>query len=246
MASKQLGPCCFKSINHIGTPIGLFKDVYGLNTYQIGEQYGTEKVIVFLTDVFGHQYMNNCLVADRLSEKAKALVLVPDILQNDPISSKTDLFNRYEKWLVAHGVEKTSNIVQGFLSRLRSETKTKYVFGIGHCFGARYVVRNLSDSGLFDSGAIAHPANVSIEEVESVVSPILISTAAVDPYFSDILREKTIEILTRNEVWYQLTIFQGVDHGFAARGNPNDKKVVYSQGKVISDQIEFFSINLLQ
>ncbi|CAH2355161.1 protein Aim2p [[Candida] railenensis] len=239
--SLKISPCCVKTIDHEGQVTGSFKTIGGLDTYQTGAEFGNEKVIVIVSDIFGHKYKNNHLVADSLSKVSKTQVLLPDILDNDPIASFEEFQARGQTWRENHSPEKNQRIVEGFLTKLREEYKPEFVAGIGHCFGAKYVVQQLTPTGFLDIGAIAHPSNCSVEEFEAVTKPLLISAASKDVAFPNEARQKAIDILTKNDVEYELTIFHGVDHGFAVRGDPNNKKHSYVQAKTIQDQVQFFS-----
>lgn len=241
--SIKLSACCLKTIDHEGETLGSYKTIGGLDTYQTGKEFGNDKVIVIFTDIFGYKYKNNLLVADLLSKQAQAQVLIPDYFENDPLKSIEEFFAKKEEWLGKHSHEKNNNILTGFLSKLREEYKPKFVAGIGHCFGAKYVVPQLTSTGLLDIGAIAHPSNCTEEEFDAITKPLIISASSVDPLFTPELRQKAIDILTKNEADFELTIYLGVHHGFAVRGDPTNKKHRYAQAKVIQDQIYFFSFH---
>ena len=155
----------------------------------------------------------------------------------DPIKSSDER----QKWLEKHSSEKTRPIVDDFLAQLTKEKTPKSLFGIGYCFGAKYCIQNLSKDGYFTAGAVAHPSLVSVEEVNAIVKPILISAAEIDKSFTEELRNKTIKILAANKIRYQLDLFLGVSHGFAVRGDLNVPEVKYSKEKVLIDQVYFFS-----
>lgn len=235
MASLPLGPCCLKASLHEGTPKGSYSLVGGLDSYQVGREYGNERVLVLLTDVFGHKFTNTLLIADSLSVLGEIQVLVPDILNNDPVDPNN--FDR-EKWLSAHSPEITTPIVTSFLSELKKNTTS--LFAIGYCFGARFVIRNLTSDGVLLGGAIAHPSGVSIEEVQQITKPILISSGDNDNAFNEELRNQTIHALTESKVKYQLDLFQGCDHGYAVRGDISIPQVKYAKEKTVIDQVLFF------
>lgn len=238
MASKPPSDCCFKSFKHEGTPIGIHKDIAGLDTYQVGENYGYERLIVIMTDVFGNKLSNTLLIADELSKLNECQVLIPDILKGDAIVEYDP--SKMLEWKDNHTPAENKTIVDGFLKRLHEQTSPKTVFGIGYCFGAKCTVQNLAKDGYLTAGAIAHPSLVSVEEVEAITKPILISAALDDIVFPEDLRNKTVSILAANEVRFQLDLFQGVSHGFAIKGDINEPVVKYAKVKVIVDQAYFF------
>ena len=104
---------------------------------------------------------------------------------------------------------------------------------IGYCYGAKYVIQNLSSSGFLDAGAVAHPSFVSIEEVKEIKRPLIISAAETDSIFPPELRHQTEDELAKlNGVRYQVDLFSGVTHGFAVRGDINNPIVKYAKEKL--------------
>ncbi|CAH6722372.1 protein Aim2p [[Candida] jaroonii] len=238
MASNPPGACCLEKSLHEGTPIGSYKTVAGLDTYVVGTENGNDNIIVIATDIYGYKLQNVLLIADQIAKVGKYQVLIPDILKGDPIEEE------FATWLPKHGPEITTPIFDGFLSSLKSEYKPKFLGGIGYCFGAKYVIQNLRKDGLLDAGAGAHPSFVSVEEVEDVAKPLTISAAQIDPIFTVELRHKTEEILSKKEgVSWELTLFAGVSHGFAVRGDISIPQVKYAKEKALTDQLAFFAAN---
>lgn len=237
MASNKPGACCLKVVYHEGEAKGHFKEIAGLDSYQTGEKFGDEEIIVILTDIYGYKLPNVALIADQLSEMSCRQVVVPDILMGDPIKS----FDEFPAWNERHSSETTRPIVDGFLAQLTKEKSPKSLFGIGYCFGAKYCIQNLTNDGYFTAAAVAHPSFVTIEEVEAVTKPLLISAAETDSIFPEELRNKTIQILAANNVRYQLDLFLGVSHGFAVKGDLSIPQVKYAKEKVLIDQVYFFS-----
>ena len=141
MASSPPGACCVQTNFHEGTPLGTHKEIFGLDTYTVGE---SSKVIVILTDIYGHKYNNVLLVADAISKEGYK-VLIPDILKGDPIVS----FDELQAWLPKHTPEITAPIVNGFLKKVKEELKPTFLGSIGYCYGAKYVIQNLSSSGFW-------------------------------------------------------------------------------------------------
>lgn len=237
MASKNPGKCCLKVVYHEGETKGQFKEIAGLDTYQIGEKFGDEEIIVILTDIHGYKLPNVLLIADQLSEISSRQVLIPDILMGDPIKPSDER----HQWLEKHSSEITRPIVDSFLAQLTKEKSPKSLFGIGYCFGAKYCIQNLAKDGYFTAGAVAHPSFVSVEEVEAVTKPVLISAAETDKSFTEELRNKTIQILAAKNIRYQLDLFLSVSHGFAVKGDLSIPEVKYAKEKVLIDQAYFFS-----
>jgi len=65
LASAPAG-CCFSGVKHTGTPIGRIEDLGGMQTYisEPPSSAATQKVILFLADVWGPLFVNNQLLQD--------------------------------------------------------------------------------------------------------------------------------------------------------------------------------------
>lgn len=214
MASNPPGACCLKKSDHEGTPIGVHKELYGLNTYVSGD-LTSKKLIVIITDIYGNHLNNVLLIADEFGKKGYK-VYIPDVLKgDDAVENVTDL----PAWLPNHSNEITRPIVESFLDNLYKGESFDFLGLVGYCFGAKYVVQQLTKDSRVTAGAIAHPSFVSVEEVEAVAKPLIISAAETDPIFPEDLRYKTEDILRKTGVHYQIDLFSGVAHGYSVRGD---------------------------
>lgn len=242
MASNKPGACCFESNFHEGKIVGKFETVFGLPTYVTGLDNSSDRVIVILTDVYGHDYNNINLIADQLAKVGKYQVYVPDILKGDKVGGPG--FNKtFDGWLADHTAEITSPIIKGFVGPLREKIGASAFLGvIGYCFGAKYAVHEVGPGGVADAAALAHPSFVTIEEVEAIQKPVIISAAQTDPIFPAELRHQTEEALIKTKVRFQIDLFGGVSHGFAARGDDKDPVQRYAMDKALADQIQWFSL----
>lgn len=238
----SLASCCATGFKHEGTASGSLSTVGGLPTYSVGQEYGWDNVIVIFTDIFGYKFINNQLMADQLSRSGKVQVLIPDILEGDAVEDfgSVDL----QAWFQNHDIGKISKFVDTFLKDIISKHSPKSLFGIGHCFGAPFVLKNLAKDGNLTRGAIAHPSRVVEEDVEKVVKPLLISCGPEDVVFTTEIRNKTVEILTKNNLFFQLELFAGADHGFQIRGDISKPHIRYAKEKTTFDQITFFQYKL--
>lgn len=236
MASNPPGKCCAETNFHDGSAQGKLETVYGLDTYVVGNS--DSRFIVIATDIFGHEYNNVRLIADQWA-KVGYKVYVPDILKGDAFNPGDDL----GKWIQSHTPEVTTPIYGGFVSKLREEVgKSAFIGSIGYCFGAKYVVQESAANGNLDAAAIAHPSFVSIEEVAEIKKPIIISAAETDSIFTVELRHQTEAKLAEIKARYEITLFGGVEHGYAVRGDVTNPVVKYAAEKTLNDQIGWFSL----
>ncbi|CAI4055570.1 hypothetical protein SUVZ_01G0140 [Saccharomyces uvarum] len=241
MASHQPGKCCFEGIYHEGTPNGRHEEIFGLDTYVTGSASPEGKVIVIMTDVFGNRFNNILLTADQFAS-AGYKVFIPDILFGDPIPLDKPIDRN--AWMQRHSPEVTKKIIDGFTKSLKHKYDPKFIGVVGYCFGAKFAVQHInSEEGLANAAAIAHPSFVSIEEIEAIGSgkPLLISAAEEDHIFPADLRHLTEEKLKEIHAIYQIDLFSGVSHGFAARSDITKPAVKYAKEKALLDQIYWFN-----
>ncbi|CAI4054416.1 hypothetical protein SKDZ_01G0160 [Saccharomyces kudriavzevii ZP591] len=240
MASHQPGKCCFEGVYHEGSPKGYHEEIFGLDTYVTGTASPKDKVIVIMTDVYGNKFNNVLLTADQFAD-AGYKVFIPDILFSNAISSDKPIDRN--AWFQKHSPEVTKKIVDGFMKLLKLEFDPKFIGVVGYCFGAKFAIQHINPKGgLANAAAIAHPSFISIEEIEAIGSekPLLISAAEEDHIFPADLRHLTEEKLKDIHAIYQLGLFSGVAHGFAARGDISNPAVKYAKRKVLLDQIYWF------
>jgi dienelactone hydrolase len=74
-------PDCFRGAVHDGTPVGTEKSIAGVRTYIAGKSESQDaSAVIFITDAFGFNLVNNKLLADIYALKTGLKVLVPDII----------------------------------------------------------------------------------------------------------------------------------------------------------------------
>lgn len=242
MASNFPGECCKTGFFRTGNPEGTIKEIFGLNSYVVGEKLNSERVLVIITDIFGIDVQNTQLVADELSRHGKFQVYVPDIFGGDPYLQNDTRDMR--EW-IGSKLPSINPLVKDYLSKLTSELNPKFVGGIGYCLGAKFVVPQLAEGGFFSAGHIAHPSFVAEEELSAIVRPLLISACYEDSIFTPELRAKSEEILNKLGkdigIDWQVNLFSKVSHGFAVRGDRSDPNVRYAMDSTIEDGLKWFS-----
>lgn len=102
----------------------------------------------------------------------------------------------------------------------------------------QYLMRHYK-SGI-DVGYTAHPSFVTDEELAGITGPLSIAAAETDHIFSKEGRHKSEEILQRTSQPYQINLFSGVSHGFATRGDPNDRVVRFAKEQAFRQAVAWF------
>ncbi|KAL3467763.1 dienelactone hydrolase [Aspergillus heterothallicus] len=253
MASSTVRKCCFEGVKHEGEPTGNFITIDDFEAYIKTPDSGhAEKGIILLTDILGHRFRNAQLIADQFSANGY-FVLIPDLFYGDPIplggSSGIDL----QKWLVGEYSQKkiahTPPVIDSILEQCIAEMRTKYqiknIGAVGYCFGAKYVVRFLKpDQGKLDVGFVAHPSLVEKEELESIKGPLAIAAAEKDHIFPTEKRQESERVLESLALPYMLTLYGGVGHGFALRGDIGDPKALFAKDSAFLQALQWFEAYL--
>lgn len=96
-----------------------------------------------------------------------------------------------------------------------------------------------------DVGFIAHPTNVEEVELAAIEGPISIAAAETDPLFPAEKRHTSETILAKRGLPYQITLYSGVTHGFAVRGDLSERNQVFAKEQAFLQAVAWFDEYLL-
>lgn len=83
--------------------------------------------------------------------------------------------------------------------------------------------QKLTGSG-WDLGiSVAHPTNLTTTDIDKIGVPVQICAPEQDPMFSPEMKKYANDVIPTKGVAYDYQYFPGVEHGFATRGNPENK-----------------------
>jgi dienelactone hydrolase len=136
-----------------------------------------ENAILFLTDVFGHSYINNQLIADQFAANGY-LVYMPDLFLGNPSPVNRGPDFDLAAFRARNTFEVIDPIVDAAIKELRENLNVKRIGAAGYCFGAKYTTRFLK-KGQIDAGYVAHPSWVTVEEVKGIEGPLAIAAAGM-------------------------------------------------------------------
>ncbi|KAJ5994254.1 hypothetical protein N7451_009978 [Penicillium sp. IBT 35674x] len=252
MASLSPDSCCYKGVKHEGVAKGKLSQIAGIEAYTVyPESQSTEKAILILTDILGHQFINIQLIADQFAANGY-FVVIPDLFEGDPVPlNKPGEFDM-EKWRageynskgIAHSPPNVDPIVDSCLKEMRDTLGCKTIGAVGYCFGAKYVVRFLQPGTKVDVGFMAHPTGVTEEELGAIKGPLAIAAAETDAKFPPEKRHKSELILQQTGLPYQINLFSGVNHGFAVRGDLSKRVVKYAKETAFLQAVQWFNEHL--
>ncbi|KAL1861407.1 hypothetical protein Daus18300_008938 [Diaporthe australafricana] len=83
------GEACFTGSIHTAQPLGHLETLFDVQTYVTRGTATSNSTIVFLTDDFGLNLVNNKLLADQYASKTGLRVLVPNLLPNGGVPLST-------------------------------------------------------------------------------------------------------------------------------------------------------------
>lgn len=100
------------------------------------------------------------------------------------------------------------------------------------------MIRHYKDG--IDVGFVAHPSFVEEAELSAITGPLSVAAAELDDLFTVEQRHKSEEILRKTKLEFQISLFSGVHHGFAVRGDPNDKKQLFARDQAFIQAVTWF------
>lgn len=190
--------------------------------------------------MIGHKFNNAQLIADQFAANGY-LVAMPDLFENDPISLNRPSDFDFPGWLSKHGTERVDPIVEATIAELQKTYGVKRIGGVGYCFGGKYVARFLAEGKGLDVGYTAHPSFVQPQELKGIKGPLSIAAAETDQIFPAEKRRETEDILKEMGATYQLTLYSGVEHGFAVRADVAKKNVRFAKEAAFEQAVTWFN-----
>ena len=212
--------------------------------------------ILLVTDVFGHTFKNNQVLADEYAARGFH-VIMPDYFRGGAVSGEAtaplmdvesasffsavgticSVIPTFVSFLWNNGSRKTVQPRVEALARAAREKATELgsakMGAVGFCFGGPYAVL-LAKAGLVDACAGVHPSGLGVPaDLENLKAPAFFALSEHDHMITPAVAEKMKAALPAAEItWYM-----GVSHGFAVRGPPSADKM---REKCAEDVCAFF------
>ncbi|KAH9933392.1 alpha/beta-hydrolase [Fomitopsis serialis] len=259
MAAIGPGFCadCFKGVRHEGVPNGRIERIAGVECY-VTEPLGTqsqEKAILYLTDAYGHRFVNNQVLADDYARNGFH-VIMPDLFQNDAVPSFVPPDASISKeefdvaaWVDRHPPETVLGDVSEVITALQ-ERGIRTFAGLGYCFGGRIAIE-LASVEVISVCIVSHPSFWKVpDDMEKYLAeskaPLLINSCEVDDMFPKEAQAKVDAILGggRFRPGYERTYWEGCVHGFAVRGDMSNPSVRAGKEGAFKASVEFLRKHL--
>lgn len=145
----------------------------------------SNKGVLYLTDIFGIQLLQNRLLADSFG-RAGYFVVAPDFFNGMP--STLDLVDmtpaQQKAFLAAATPEENDAIAQKGIDYLRNVRGINRIGTTGYCFGGRYAFRAVTEGKGIKAAFAAHPSNLQDAEILAIKSPASIAAAGKSNMYS--------------------------------------------------------------
>ncbi|KAL8937524.1 MAG: hypothetical protein Q9211_003645 [Gyalolechia sp. 1 TL-2023] len=240
-----MSQCCLSGFAWNGTPQGKEEKLGNHDTYVTGSP-DSGVAILFLHDIFGWRFANNRLLADHFAQEVNATVYIPDFFHGEVVEENTmaDEKKRAEfdfmAWFGRHSKEIRGPEVFEVARALKQDLGFKKVGAIGYCWGGWPAFQLAAKGGtkaghclsdidcglgrdLVDCISVAHPAFVTEEDIDAVGVPVQIIAPEFDVTFSPEMKAYANKTIPELNVDYDYQHFPKLAHGFASRGDPDDK-----------------------
>ncbi|KAK0612251.1 dienelactone hydrolase family-domain-containing protein [Immersiella caudata] len=230
-------------IAHTGTPVGSLKTYQGASLY-VSEPSSCKNPsigVIYLTDAFGIQFVNNKLLADSFA-RAGFFAVAPDMFEGDPapFDLATPGFNATE-WTLLHNPTAITPILNKAIAYIQSKGITK-IAATGYCFGGRYSFRLLAAGTGVKVAFSAHPSLLEDSEILAITGPISVAAAEIDAMMSPARRSQIEGFLANNVSQpYQVNLYGGTAHGFATRGDITLPEQKFGKEAAFYQAVRWFS-----
>jgi len=242
MSSSEHEHCLCGEI-HTGKPKGHFEQIAGFRTYVASPAHAKkDKVVLYITDVFGLDFINNQLLADTYAEETGVPVYIPDFVENDPVPLNAfEVGFDFGKWLGVHNKDRVYPFCKNFVTELREKHGVTRIAATGYCWGALFGVELSKQAGLIDGVVSSHPSLLSIpDDIEAIATQSIWICADSDNQFDEAKRKATEEILKRRGVPNKFVFYPGTFHGFTVRGSETDAVVTKATKDAKDQTVKFF------
>jgi len=237
---------CISGVRHEGSAEGTWEKIGGVDCYVATPtiDYPKDKVLLFLTDVFGPQLINLRLLADDFARNGFKTVIV-DMFERDPAPEDALESGKFDlgAWFGKHGPSAGRPFVDKVIAGLK-ESGVTAIGTTGYCYGGR-IAFDLAFEGITKATVVAHPSLLQVpadlEKYAQTNIPLLINSCTVDSQFPPESQAKADEILGNGKFapGYKREYWDGCTHGFAVRGNLDDPKVKAGKEGAFKASVEF-------
>ncbi|TGJ84595.1 hypothetical protein E0Z10_g4155 [Xylaria hypoxylon] len=226
-------------IAHTGESVGTEVVHNDVTLYVTGKP--SDRAVLYLTDIFGIQLLENRLLADSFG-RAGYFVVAPDLFNGTP--STLDLVDmtpaQRQSFLAIATPEETDALIGTAVDYLRNVKKVTKIAATGYCFGGRYAFRWLSGGTGVDVGFAAHPSNLQNSEITAIKGAVGVAAADADSAMPPARRAEIEALLLNTTQPYTLSLYGSVSHGFGVRANVSDPRQKFGKEQAFFQAVRWF------
>ncbi|KAF2127138.1 alpha/beta-hydrolase [Dothidotthia symphoricarpi CBS 119687] len=226
-----------------GTPTGTESTIGKNKAYVTGDSKDTALLII--PDVFGWTFTNARILADHYAKEANVTAYVIDCLGGEVVDpdalSDPELRAKFD--LPAFIGRNSREIRWPEIKAAAQALKAQYskVGAIGFCYGGWAAYQLGADPSLVDAVSSAHPSLLEKADLDALKVPVQVLVPEHDPFYTEEFKQYTLAALPKTGVPWEYVYFPGLKHGFAARGDPNDKAQKDGLERAKRSAVSFFN-----
>ncbi|KAL9104694.1 MAG: hypothetical protein Q9163_000372 [Psora crenata] len=233
--------------------------IHSKNNQLQADKYASEGFLVVMPDQFAGDPAPNALT-DPNAAGDESPSLIEKVKMGFVTTAKSFIV---DMWLARQTPEKVLPILKRVIEVAKEEFADAVangggVYAVGYCFGGKYVcllaselqdivaggqagkdeeAGSVKSAPLIKAGALAHGTLITMEDLETIKSPISMVCVENDQLFPDEVRIAGQEYLEKEKIKHEVKVYKGVPHGFAVVGEYVDPKIQDAQ-KLAFEQMD--------
>lgn len=209
----------------------------GLDAYVAGPSpSATVFALILLSDVFGFGAPKLRMIADKAAASG-FYAAVPDVFHGHPYVRGMDL--NVSDWKKMHPLDNMVKDTESFIKALKDKGVSR-VGVAGFCYGGMTATK-LATTDATKAVVLLHPSDITANNFTGVKVPIEVLTAEKDNGLPPALLKQFDDILSKNKVVHNITVFEGVGHGWTTRYNDTNMLEVESAMEAHRDMLAWFT-----
>ena len=145
-------------------------------------------------------------------------------------------------WLQRHNHQRVSELLNGLTTELQARYSDVPIFGVGYCFGGKHVLKLAKT--VLKAAAAFHPSFVEADDLHGVKAPLYVGLAEKDDMVPATLPDDLPAWAAKglvDGVPFDLDIYPGMKHGFAARPDTHDESIRQRYCQALSKTLKHFA-----
>ncbi|KAI0871897.1 dienelactone hydrolase [Hypoxylon argillaceum] len=226
-------------IAHTGESVGTQIVHNNVTLYVTGKP--SDKAVLYLTDVYGIQLLENRLLADSFG-RAGYFVVAPDLFNGTPSTLDLNQMSpaQLQVFLAAATPEETDALIATGVDYLQTVKNISRIATTGYCFGGRYAFRWLAPEKGLKVGFAAHPSNLQDTEISAITGAAAVAAADGDTMMPPARRSQIEALLLNTTQAYTLSLYGSVAHGFGVRANVSDPRGKFAKEQAFFQAVRWF------